>query len=85
MAQATFAHARNVFIAVPKTPQSQAWPGFRKRIIHTGIALPSYPRTCFAARTRTMNTLMRRNSGSLLAYALLFALAVIACFASLIR
>lgn len=32
-----------------------------------------------------MNTLMRRNSGNLLAYALLFALAIIACFASLIR
>lgn len=36
-------------------------------------------------RTIDMNTLMRRNSGNLLAYALLFALAIIACFASLIR
>lgn len=34
---------------------------------------------------RTMNTLIRRNSGNLLAYALLFALAVIASFASMIR
>ncbi len=32
-----------------------------------------------------MNTLIRRNSGNLLAYALLFALAVIASFASMIR
>lgn len=32
-----------------------------------------------------MNTLMRRNSGNLMAYALLTALAIIACFASMIR
>ena len=32
-----------------------------------------------------MNTLLRRNSGNLTAYALLAALAIIACFASMIR
>lgn len=32
-----------------------------------------------------MNTLMRRNSGNLLAYALLSALAIIGAFASMIR
>ncbi len=49
--EATFARWRSVFMLVPKTKQSQACPGFQKRIIHTGIAWPSYPRACFAART----------------------------------
>lgn len=82
---ATFERDRDVFYADPAIDPTQVGQGFPEHTFHTGIALPSYPRTCFAARTRTMNTLMRRNSGSLLAYALLFALALIACFASLIR